>query len=124
MHHKLRKQCLATVLSIIIVTSGYTPLAMAGLIGTGDLAQNSVQTRTNAESNLQRSVTHRLIELGVDQKLAQERVLALTFSELQLLDQKLDELPAGAGVLATIGIVFVVLLILELVGIINIFTKI
>jgi len=39
------------------------------------------------------------------------------------LNSQLDSLPAG-GVLALIGAVFVVLLILELTGVINVFSKV
>jgi hypothetical protein len=57
----------------------------------------------------------------VDPVAASERVAALTDEELRYLDGRLAELPAGAGVVEVIGIVFVVLLILELVGVIDIF---
>jgi hypothetical protein len=36
----------------------------------------------------------------------------------------MQDLPAGGSALAVIGVVFLVLLILELVGVTNIFTKI
>jgi len=47
----------------------------------------------------------------------------LTDSELRTLAGKIAEAPAGADALAVIGIVFVVLLILEMVGVIDIFKK-
>jgi hypothetical protein len=53
-------------------------------------------------------------------------VEALSARELNLLAQHIDELPAGAGaegVLAVIGVVFIVLLILELVGVTNVFSR-
>ena len=62
-----------------------------------------------------------MVALGVDPLDAQARVAALTDSELQTLDRQIGELPAGGDVLAVIGVVFIVLLILELVGVINIF---
>jgi hypothetical protein len=67
-----------------------------------------------------------LLRLGVEPKMAEERLAALTPAELQLLQHQMDQLPAGAGgeVFAVIGIVFVILLILELVGVTNIFSKI
>ena len=48
----------------------------------------------------------------------------LTPMEQQLLQQKIADLPAGAGVVEVIGIVFIVLLILELLGVTDIFKKI
>ena len=47
----------------------------------------------------------------------------MTPDELARLSRGLDELPAGAGALEVIGVVFLVLLLLELVGVIDIFKK-
>ena len=52
------------------------------------------------------------------------RVAALSDQELVTLAQHFDELPAGGSALGVIGVVFIVLLILELVGAINIFNRI
>jgi hypothetical protein len=41
-----------------------------------------------------------------------------------MLRAQIDSLPAGGDAIAVIGVVFLVLLILELVGVTNIFTKI
>ncbi len=53
----------------------------------------------------------------------ESRVAALTDSELRTLAGQMADLPAGADALAVIGIVFLVLLILEAVGVIDIFKK-
>jgi hypothetical protein len=51
-------------------------------------------------------------------------VASLSDSELGRLQSGLDSLPAGGdSILAVLGILFVVLLVLELTGIINIFHK-
>ncbi len=65
----------------------------------------------------------RLIAMGVDPKEARARVAALTEGELAVLDYHLNKLPAGAGALEVVGLVFVVFLILELTGVTNIFTS-
>jgi hypothetical protein len=62
-----------------------------------------------------------LVGQGVDPAAAMERVAALTDEELRYLDGRLAELPAGADVVAVVGVVFIVLLILELVGVTDIF---
>ena len=69
-------------------------------------------------------VRGQLEHYGVDPAAAQERVAALTDEELQSLANDLDNLPAGGSLLAVVGVVFLVLLILELVGVIDIFKKI
>jgi hypothetical protein len=54
-----------------------------------------------------------------------ERVARLTDEELALLAGQFDELPAGGiGIFEVLGITFLVLLVLELTGVINIFQKI
>lgn len=81
-------------------------------------------TLDRVDTMLARSdVRDTLERLGVDPDDASERVAALNDRELAVLAEEMDELPAG-GLLATIGVVFIVLLILELVGVTNIFSKI
>ena len=73
---------------------------------------------------LQEAVQLQLEKMGVSPELAKARAAALTPMEQQLLQQKIADLPAGAGVVEVIGIVFIVLLILELLGVTDIFKKI
>ena len=58
---------------------------------------------------------------GVDADDARARVAALSDAELAMVADQLDQLPAGAGTLAVIGAVFLVLVVLEIVGVINVF---
>ena len=60
-------------------------------------------------------------QLGLD--LVEGRLDALSDAELATLAGQIGEAPAGGDALAVIGIVFVVLIILELVGVIDIFKK-
>jgi hypothetical protein len=66
-------------------------------------------------------VQHAMIALGVDPGQARLRVSSLSDTELDQLAGELETLPAGGDILALIGAVFVVLLILELTGVINVF---
>ena len=63
------------------------------------------------------------VALGVDPAQVESRVAALTDSELRTLAGQIADMPAGGDALAVIGIVFLVLLILEAVGVIDIFKK-
>jgi hypothetical protein len=99
----------------------------AAMVGT-DAAINAEQRATHiAELTdwLSRDrVRIQLANLGVDPTDAAERVRTMTSEELRALDGKVQDLPAGAGVLEVIGIVFVVLLILDLVGVTHVFSHI
>jgi len=59
--------------------------------------------------------------MGVDATHVDSRVAAMTDAELRSLAGEIENLPAGADALAVIGIVFLVLLILEAVGVLDIF---
>jgi hypothetical protein len=70
------------------------------------------------------SVQQILIKMGVDPLDASARVQSLTADELQTLEQKLAELPAGGvGVVEVVGIVAIVLIVLELLNVTNFFTE-
>lgn len=98
--------------------------AVAEVIGTGEflaMAERDAQiavveaalARTEVQSQLER------LGVGIDQAL--ERVAALSQAELAALAGNIEEMPAGSGALAVIGVVFLVLVILEVVGVIDVF---
>jgi hypothetical protein len=101
--------------------------AHAGVIGTEQYLETLDRKAavTRVEQVLARDeVQSELERLGVSTELAAERVAALTDDELMALAENLDNLPAGGSALGTLGVVFIVLLVLELVGVIDIFSKI
>lgn len=104
-----------------------TPLiAQAGVIGTLeaiDAAQHAQDLATINASLARAEVQQQLSAMGVKSADIQTRIAALTDSEVNMLAGKISTAPAGGDVLAVIGIVFVVLIILEAVGVIDIFTK-
>lgn len=109
-----------------LVSLSCIPAANASVIGTPTFSQALTRDVSIKRINgllAQDSVRSQLVGLGVDPRDAQARVAALTDAELQMLDQRLDTLPAGGELLAVIGVVFVVLLILELMGVTNVFQK-
>ena len=59
---------------------------------------------------------------GVEATDAAERVAALSDAELSTLASRIDQQPAG-GILALIGAVFVVLIILDYVGVTKVFHR-
>lgn len=101
--------------------------ASAGVIGTEQyltvIDRDAALARIDAVL-AREEVRSKLEHYGVDPIATQERIAALTDQELEMLATELEDLPAGGDLLAVVGIVFLVLLILELVGVIDIFNKI
>jgi len=118
---------LAVLLTISIFASSLQSVAHAGVISTQEYiaAVDRDATLARIDAVLAREeVRSRLEHYGVDPAAANERIAALTDQELSLLATELESLPAGGDLLAVVGIAFIVLLILELVGVIDIFNKI
>lgn len=128
MHSPLMKKAGFYVLILNLIVATFPQQALAALIQTPDAiaAQQGGQPIERMTRLLAREdVRAQLVQMGIDPTVAEERVAALTEAEVAQLQQQLDSLPAGGdSVLAVIGIVFIVLLILELTGVINIFSKI
>jgi len=120
------RNALIVSMCLNLLSLGVMPAAHAAVIGTPTFGQSLTRDAQLNRINgfiAQESVRNQMISLGVDPNDAQARIAALTDSELQSLDQQIQSAPAGGDVLAVIGIVFIVLLILELTGVINIFKK-
>ena len=116
---------LAIILSAVLIWSGLVTSAAAAVIGARDAVklQSHQQRVTQVQAGLARAdVQQAMIAMGVDPLQAQLRVASLNEQELAQLQGHLDTLPAG-GILEVIGLVFLVLLILELTGAIDIFKK-
>ncbi len=123
---QLLRSVLVLVLSFQLVALGL-PTAQGSMIRTDEYA--AAEERDERLSRVQdflaeERVAAQFEAFGVDPEQAAERVAALTDAELAQLDSQLGDLPAGAGVLTVLGILFVVILVLELVGITNIFVAI
>ena len=112
-------------LQIVFLAATAALPARAAVVNTGEYlaAARAEQSLGAAGAALARAdVQAQLTALGVDPQDARARVAALSPAELAQLNARLDELPAGSSVLGLIGAVFVVLLILELVGVTDVFS--
>lgn len=128
MYQLFTRRFIAGMLSISLAGAGMPAVSVAGIIGTQSMIEmgQADAGRARIESFIgQKNVRNQMISMGVDPAEVSERIAALTGDELRMLNENIDNLPAGGdGLLAVIGIVFVVLLILELTGVIDIFKKI
>jgi hypothetical protein len=114
---------IAFTLAAMLVTS--LP-ATAGIVGTERMVAQETRSHTLDRIDVilaGETVASQLVEWGVAPEMVQERLAALSDVELQQLAANMETDPAG-GVLVVIGVVFVVLLILELVGVTNIFRRV
>jgi hypothetical protein len=118
---------LMLVLAFNLVTIGAVQPVHAGVVGSLTYAQAEARgARIDRISTFlaRDHVRAQLLALGVDASATEARLNTLTDAELTLLDQRISDLPAGGDALAVVGIVFVVLIILEVVGVTDIFSKI
>lgn len=98
--------------------------AQAGMIGTEQLVAGHSDALTVSAFVAREDVRAQLEAWGVDPVVASARVDTMTPEELRSLAQGIESQPAGGGALGVIGAVFLVLLILELVGVIDVFKKV
>lgn len=124
MQQTRRNKTIALLLSAQLIALGFVQPAGAGVIST----ETAIEVRQR-EATIDRidavlaraSVQQQLEAFGVDAADARARIANLSDSELAYLEQRMDTLPAGAGALEVLGIVLLVLLVLELVGVTDIF---
>lgn len=119
------KTVLCVLLTATLVLS-LAPPARAQLVSTSQALEleRGSEARTAVDAYLAREdVAAQLAALGVDPEVAALRAAALTPDELQRLANRIEDSPAGAGVIGVLGVTFLVLIILEWVGVIDIFKK-
>ncbi len=120
------KSSIAACVSAGMILLGTPSTSAAAMIGTETLASQTLRADTEAriQTLLSRDeVQSKLIAWGVDVEKAKSRANAMSDAELQRVAYALDQQPAGGDVIVLVGVVFVVLLILELVGVTNVFTR-
>jgi len=113
--------CLILITQLVWVQASY-----AGIASTKTIIQsNELIGQQTVSELLNREQAKSLLQAyGVDEKQLENRINKLTVEELALINEKINELPAGAGALGTIVLIFVVLIALDLLGATNIFPAI
>ena len=121
------RHSIVAVLAASLLVSSVQSAAYADVISTQQYltAIDREATRARVDAVLAREeVRTKLEQYGVDSIETEARLAALTDQELEQLATDLENMPAGGDLLAVVGIAFIVLLILELTGVIDIFSKI
>lgn len=122
---RLRRTLVSITASLALVPA-VLPYAQAEIIDTpaalGQTTRDAQLDRVQ-ETLRRQDVAAQLEQLGVSADMVAERVDAMTDAELQAFATRLDQAPSGGDGFALVGLVFVVLIILEVVGVIDIFKK-
>jgi hypothetical protein len=114
------------VLMLSVLGLGSPAIVQAQIIGTLAAVESQQRDQDLATVNgalAREEVRQRMTALGVNEAQLDARIAAMTDSELRTLAGEIDAMPAGGDALALVGAVFLVLLILEAVGVIDIFKK-
>ncbi len=125
MIYKFRSmRIMAKVLLVCFITVSFQQAALAGMVTTSDLVdeqlvltekQRLIQLFSNAQ------VQSQLVEMGVDPVDARQRLDNMTDEEILAFSSKMDDMPAGSGVVGALVFVFLVLLVTDLLGYTNVF---
>lgn len=102
---------------VFLAASIFMPAAQAGMIGTEQLTSAAPAQEAGARAALE----DKLVSLGVDRAEARDRVAALSDAQAGQVLARAEQLPAGAGAAEVIGIIVIVLVITDLIGITDIF---
>ena len=112
------------IVSVALVSMGCMQASYAGIVSTQAAidAETRAATLSKLEAILiQDAVGQQLQAFGVDADHISQRLQGMTTVELVNLENRIGSEIAGGDALAVIGTVFLVLLILELVGVTDVF---
>lgn len=117
------RQLLVYTLAFLLSAASMLESSHAAMISTEQLASH--QSREISQLKISQALARpelasQLESLGVSPEQARLRVAALTEQELATLADQTDRLPAGGDFFGTVGVVFIILLITDILG----FTKI
>jgi len=122
------KRVVAVSMVLQLLGVGVPQIVHAALVSTQQVLDSHERTERLERIDkllVRDEVRRQFVLLGVDPDEARQRVAALTDAELVRLEAGIGDMPAGGdSILAVLGIILVVLLVLELVGVTNVFTKI
>jgi hypothetical protein len=116
---------LVAIFVTVSFLSGYALPAWSGIVSTEQMLYDQLQEldRDSLVSLLGRQdVRQQLIEQGVDPDYAKQRIAALDDQQIREMQASIDQLPAGGSVVGLLVAVLLVLVILDIIGVTNIFS--
>ncbi|MEO8313457.1 MAG: PA2779 family protein [Pseudomonadota bacterium] len=113
------------VLTVSVLNLGMLSAAQAGIVSTSAIVRTDRDVNlASIRSQLDRSeVRAQMEKMGVDATAVDKRIASLSDQEVAQMATQMQKAPAGEGALVVIGLVFLVLMILEFTGIIDIFKR-
>jgi hypothetical protein len=121
---KLAKPLTPVIIAAFASLSIFVPSAQAEFISTHSTVEKAELAKTRAKIKRlyhRKDIKVALEKHGISSVEAQKRIDSLTDKEVKLLAKRIDKMPAGAGA-EGILVVFLILIILELTGVINMFS--
>jgi hypothetical protein len=122
--NNMKKTVVGVLFAYVMATS--LP-AHAAIVGTEQMVAHearAVSLHTVQNFMAGEQVAAQLKAWGVAPEAVDARIAALSDAELQQLATTMESDPAGAGILEAVGVVFVVILVLEVLGITNFFRRV
>jgi hypothetical protein len=120
---RLFKHALAIVLSISLISLSLGS-AQAAIVSNQQIIHKTYQVNDKQallQTIKREDVQQQLLSMGVSSADVESRINQMTHEEIVLLNQQMTELPAGAGILSTVVLVFVVFVITDVIGATDIF---
>jgi len=120
MHYfRTKKSIFAWISLLLMFFIQIAPLQAAMLDNKSLMSEIS---RTNLVESLDRAeIQDLLVSMGVDKEAATIRIQQMNDNELASLQQRFQQLPAGAGAFGTLALIFLVLVITDSIGATDIF---
>lgn len=119
----LIRRTLALLLSFSLLFASIGQV-QAAMVSNGQLinqAQQSNEKSTLLQTIRRADVQSQLLSMGVNTTDIEKRIDQMTQSEIAQLNQQIDQLPAGSGVLGIVALIFIVFVITDVIGATDIF---
>jgi Mg2+ and Co2+ transporter CorA len=119
----LLKRTLTLILSISLLGLSFTNV-QAAIISNDQIINQAQQTNERAallQTIAREDVQQQLSKMGVDPADIENRINQMTQQEIAQLNQQMNELPAGSGVLGILLLIFLVFVITDVIGATDIF---
>lgn len=114
--NRSRLPVIARFLTVLMLTMSVFVPAQAAMLGT-----DSMVSSTAANADARAALADKLVSLGVERDAADGRAAALSDAQATQVLAQADQLPAGGDALAVVGLIVIILLITDLIGVTDIF---